>query len=100
MLLAVFNATPVPVVLWMLPPVQVGVAIVQVPALPTMAKLPLVLVRTIPFVPPLAETLVSEIARGVVLLERVISTAGLPLVVTVPLGIVMVLVLSVASNPR
>ena len=43
--------------------------------------------------------MVSEIASGVVLLLRVISIAVLPLVVIVPLGIVIVLVLSVASNP-
>ena len=60
------------------------------PPSPVMVKLPLVLVRTIPFVPPLAETLVRETARGVVPLARVISTATAPVVVTVPLGIVMV----------
>src|SRR5689334_7227133 len=65
-----------------------------------MVKLPFVLVRTIPPVPPLAETLVSETVSGVVLLPRVISTATAPVVVTEPLGIVMFAVLSVASKPR
>jgi len=47
-----------------------------------------------------AETLVNEIASGVVPLARVISTAIAPLVVIAPLVEVIVLVLSVASRPR
>ena len=53
-------------------------------------KLPLVLVSTMPLGPPVVETLVSETASGVVLLARVISTATLLLVLTVPLVAVMV----------
>ena len=49
----------------------------------------MVLVRTIPPVPPLAETLVNDTANGVVPLALVISTATAPEEVTVPLGIVM-----------
>ena len=66
---------------------------------PVTVKLPLVLVRTIPFGPPVVETLVSETASGVVLLARVISTAAAPLVLMVPLVTVMVCVLSVANSP-
>jgi hypothetical protein len=44
----------------------------------------------IPLDPPLAETVVSETARGVVLLERVISTAVLVVVLMVPLVVVIV----------
>jgi len=49
---------------------------------------------------PLLETLVSVTAKGVVLEERVISTAVPVVVVIAPLVTVIVLVLSVASNPR
>ncbi len=55
-----------------------------------MVKLPVVLVRTIPFGPPLVDTLVSDTVNGVVPPARVISTAAAPVVVTVPLGMVMV----------
>ena len=48
----------------------------------------------------MAETLVSEIASGVVPLVRVISTAVAPVVVIAPLVEVIVFVLSVASNAR
>ena len=65
-----------------------------------MVKLPLVLVNMIPSVPPLAETLVSDTTSGVVPLLRVICSATALLVVIVPLGIVIVLLLSVASSPR
>ena len=77
----------------MMPPLSVA-------PVPAIKKLPLVLVRIIPFVPPLADTLVSEICNGVVLLALVISTAAAPLVVIAPLVAVIVFVLSVASNPR
>lgn len=83
----------------MVPPVQVACE-EQVPALPTTVKFPLVFVRTIPLVPPVAEILVNEIARAVVLLLRVISRATAPLAVTVPLVTVIVFVLSVARSPR
>ena len=68
-------------------------------------KLPLVFLRKIPLFPVVPdalfnETLVSAIARGVVLLLRVISRAVAPLVLIAPLAEVMVIVLSVASNPR
>jgi hypothetical protein len=53
-----------------------------------------------PFGAPLLETLVSVTAKGVVLEERVISTAVPVVVVIAPLVTVIVLVLSVASNPR
>jgi hypothetical protein len=69
------------------------------PTSPTIVKLPLVLVKTMPLAPPLAETLVSETASGVVLLARVISTATAPLLLIVPLVVVIVLVLFVASKP-
>jgi hypothetical protein len=59
-----------------------------------------VFVILIPLAPPFAATLVRETASGVVLLDRVISSAIAPLAVIVPLGIVIVLVLSVASRPR
>ena len=67
---------------------------------PVMVKLPFVLVRTIPPVPPLAETLVSETVNGVVPVGFVISTATAFEVETLPLGMVMVPLLSVASKPR
>src|ERR1051325_1557997 len=111
---ALFSTTPVPtgvadessapVELAMVPPEQPAVfALVQVPPVPVMVKLPEVLDSMIPLVPPLAETVVSETFRGVVLgAPRVISTAvdPAPEVVIVPLGIVMVPLLSVASRPR
>ena len=65
-----------------------------------MVKLPLVLVKTIPFVPPVADTLVNDTANGVVLVVRVISTDTAPLVVSVPLVVVMVLLFSCARSPR
>ena len=71
----------------------------HVPALPATVKLPLVFVSLMPFGLLLAETLVCEIARGVVPLARVTSTAVAPLVVIAPLVEVMVLLLSVASKP-
>lgn len=68
--------------------------------LPVTVKLPVVLVRTIPFGPPLVETLVSDTVNDVVPPARVISTAAAPVVVTVPLGMVMLGVLLVACKPR
>ena len=62
----------------------------EVLAAPVMVKLPFVLVRRIPPVPPLAETLVNDNVNGVVPLPLVISTATAPEVETVPLGMVMV----------
>ena len=58
--------------------------------LPVMVKLPVVLVRTIPFGPPFVDTLVSDTVNGVLPPARVISTAAAPVVVTEPLGMVMV----------
>src|SRR5215813_8366287 len=77
----------------MVPPVPADPA-------PDTVKLPLVLVNVMPLVPPLAAMLVRETANGVVPLLRVISTAVAPVVLTLPLGMVIVLVLSVASSPR
>ena len=110
-LVALFSTMPVPtgvadessapVELAMVPPEQPAVfPLMQVPPVPVTVKLPEVLDSMIPLEPPLAETVVSETARGVVLLARVISTAVAPEVLTVPLGTVMVPVLSVASKPR
>src|SRR5215217_1330544 len=110
-LVALFSTMPVPtgvadessapVALAIEPPEQPAVfPLMQVPPVPVMVKLPEVLDSMIPLGPPLAETVVSETDNGVVLLARVISTAVAPLVVTVPLGMVMVWVLSVASRPR
>ena len=98
---ALFSTIPVPtgvvvessapVELAMVPPEQPAVfALVQVPPVPVMVKLPEVLDSMIPLVPPLAETVVSETARGVVLLERVISTAVFVVVLMVPLVVVIV----------
>ena len=70
------------------------------PPSPVTVKLPLTLVSLIPLAALLlADTLVSDTASGVAPLALVISTAVLPLVVMVPVGTVVVLVLSVASNP-
>jgi hypothetical protein len=52
-----------------------------------------------PFAAPLLETLVSTIAKGVVLEARVISTAVPVVVLMAPLVVVIVWVLSVASKP-
>ena len=78
----------------MVPPVPAVVLV------PVTVKLPLVFVKMMPLVPPLADTLVSETTSGVVALLLVIWTATLVVVVIAPLVIVMVLVLSVASKPR
>jgi len=67
--------------------------------LPTTVKLPLVFVSRMPLLPPLADTLVSVTTSGVVLLDRVISTAIAPLVLIAPLVVVIVVVLSVANKP-
>ena len=66
---------------------------------PLTEKLPEVFFRKMPFGPPVVETLVRATARGVVLLARLISTAAAPEVVSVPLVIVIVWVLSVANKP-
>ncbi len=50
-------------------------------------------------VPPLEDTLVKVTLNGVVLLLRVISTAVALGALIVPLVVVMVLLLSVATNP-
>ena len=90
----VADESSAPVMVAMVPPEQPAVlALVQVPPVPVTVKLPEVLDSMIPLVPPVAVTLVSETASGVVRPpERVISTAvdPAPEVVTVPLGIVMV----------
>src|SRR5262245_10198682 len=50
-----------PVVFWITPPVQVGVAAVQEPPLPVMVKPPLTqFCKTIPLPPPLVLTLVKD----------------------------------------
>jgi hypothetical protein len=108
---ALFSTTPVPtgvadessapVPLAMVPPEQPAVfALVQVPPVPVTVKLPEVLDSMIPRDPPLAETVVSETLSGVVLEARVISTAVPFVVLIVPVVVVIVCVLSVASNPR
>ena len=99
--IGVADESSAPVALAMVPPEQpLVLALVQVPPVPVMVKLPEVLDSMIPLGPPLAETLVNETASGVVLLARVISTAVAPDVLTLPLAVVIVLVLSVASRPR
>ena len=100
---ALFSTMPVPmgaadessapVELAMVPPEHPLVfALVQVPPVPVMVKLPEVPDSMIPLVPPLAETVVSETVSGVVPLPRVISTAvdPAPEVLIVPLGMVIV----------
>src|SRR5438046_10336326 len=54
-----FRKTPWPVVFWIVPPVHVDAVELQVPALPVTVKPAVVpvLLRTIPFVAPLAEML-------------------------------------------
>src|SRR4051812_37067319 len=89
-----------PVLFAMFPPVQVP-AVVQVPPLPATVKLPLVFCNVMPLaVPPVDETLVRTMLKGVVLEARVISTAVALLALIVPLVDVIVLLLSVASKPR
>ena len=67
---------------------------------PATVKLPEVFVRMMPLVAPLLETLVKEIASGVVPAARVICT-GMPVVVVMsPLVVVIVAELSVAIKPR
>src|SRR5687767_783542 len=87
------------VVFRMAPPVQFT-AVEHAPPLPATVKLPFVLLSTMPFVAALAETLVCDIASGVVPLARVTSTAVAPVVVIAPLVDVRVIELSVASSPR
>ena len=110
-LVALFSTMPVPtgvavessapVALAIVPPEQPAVfPLMQVPPVPVIVKLPEVLDSMIPLDPPLAVTVVSETASGVVLLPRVISTAVAPEVLIVPLVMVIVCVLSVASKPR
>ena len=67
---------------------------------PLTVKLPEVFLRKMPFGPPVVETVFRTTDSGVVLLARLISTPAAPVVVIVPLGMVMVWVLSVASRPR
>src|SRR5262245_4113169 len=81
-------------VLWVMMPPEFAVD-----PLPATVKLPEVFVRMIPLVAPLLETLVKEIASGVVLDARVICTAMPVVVVMSPLEALIVLVLSVASRP-
>src|SRR5687768_3364386 len=93
-------APSAPVAPMIVPPLLLPPTLVFVPS-PLMVKLPLVLLRKIPFGGAvLADTLVSDTAKGVVPLDRVISTAVAPLVLIAPLVEVMVLLLSVASKPR
>ena len=95
-MLAVLMRTPAPVALEIVPPEPSLLP----PPLPVTVKLPLVFVSLIPFVAPLAETLVCDIASGVVPVVRVISTAIAPLVLIEPPVEVIVLELSVARSPR
>jgi len=99
--IGVADESSAPVALAIVPPVQpLVLALVQVPPVPVIVKLPEVLDSMIPRDPPLAETVVSDTASGVVRLARVISTAVAPEVLMVPLVVVIVCVLSVASRPR
>lgn len=82
-----------------MPPVPLPPKVASAP-FPVMVKLPVVFVITMPLVPPLAETRVSEILRGVLPPARVISTAAALLVVMLPLVAIIVWVLLVASKPR
>src|SRR5215831_15576635 len=66
---------------------------------PVTVKLPLVLLNMIPFEAPFDETLVSDTARGVVPLLRVMFTATPLPVLSVPALVVMVLELFVATRP-
>ena len=79
------------------PPVLLPPTAVLAPS-PFTLKLPEVFLNMIPFGAPLLDTLVSAIAKGVVLEARVISTAVPVVVAIVPLVAVIVLVLSVASK--
>src|ERR1041385_4877902 len=81
---------PDPVVPVMVPPDPLPPTVAVSAPLPVTVKLPLVLVNTIPLVPPLAPTLVSEIYNGVLLVLRLISTATLLVVLTLPLVAVLV----------
>ena len=67
---------------------------------PVTVNEPLTLFSFMPIAPPSDETLVSDITSGVVPLARVISTAVAPVLLIVPLVVVIVLLLSVASKPR
>ena len=99
---ALFSATAVPtgvvpessapVIFWIVPPEF------AVP-LPVTVKLPEVFDSRIPLAPPFADTLVSEIASGVVPLLLVTLTAVPLPVLIVPLVAVIVFVLSVAFKP-
>ena len=79
------------------PPVAFPPTDVLVPS-PFTVKLPEVFFKKIPLGPPVVETLVSATTKGVVEEAREISTADAPLVLSVPLVVVMVFVLSVATN--
>ena len=72
-LIVLVSVIPWLVVFWIVPPEWSPPT--DVSPLPVIVKLPLILVKTIPLAPPLAETLVNETASGVVLLLLVISTA-------------------------
>src|SRR4051812_16230442 len=93
-------APSAPVAPVIVPPLLLPPTVVLVPS-PLIVKLPLVFFRKIPLGGAvLADTLVSDMANGVVPLVREISTAVAPLVLIAPLVEVMVFVLSVASRPR
>src|SRR6185295_13505741 len=99
---ALFRNMPVPCVVLPLAPVLLAM-VPPVPAdpVPVTLKLPLVFERMMPLAaPPEDETLVCEMASGVLPLARVISTAVAPGALIAPLVLVMVPLLSVASNPR
>src|SRR5689334_13836975 len=88
-----------PLLFEIVPPVELPPTDRFVPS-PFTVKLPLVLFREMPsFVPPLDDTLVSEIASGVVPLV-LLTLIAVPLpVLIVPLVVVMVPLFSVAFNP-
>jgi hypothetical protein len=96
MFVASMKLAPRPEVFEMVPPEP------SVVPVPFTVKLPFALLMTIPFGELLADTLTNVMFKGVVPLLFVISTAVplVPLVVIEPPDVVMVLVFSVASNPR
>src|SRR5687767_9687539 len=90
-----------PIVAVIRPPLHVGEVNVHEPPLPATVKLPDVFERKIPLgAPPPAATLAKDTTSGVSPPARLTSTAVAPLVDTAPPVEVMVIVLSVASNPR
>src|SRR6266849_7460953 len=107
MFVALLRKTPMPdvvlpfapLLVWMMPPELLPPSDVLTPS-PLMVKLPLVLTSEMPsLVPALDDTLVRDIANGVARLLLLILTAVPVPELIVPLVVVMVLLLLVASNP-